>query len=188
LNCGVNGITLPLLHERDSGPRARQSLMMKDEYRAMMRAQVKRFYLFGVFRVDATERVLFGEKGVVPLTPKAFDTLLVLIKNSGHLLGKEELMAKVWPDSFVEENNLAQNISALRKALGGEDDGQKYIETVPKRGYRFVADVRESFWRAEGRPETGPNKMQAGCNERRHRKGKSFLRDVVIIGRAIDFK
>jgi pimeloyl-ACP methyl ester carboxylesterase/DNA-binding winged helix-turn-helix (wHTH) protein len=110
-----------------------------------MSSQIKRFYVFGTFRVDAIERTLFGEKGVVPLTPKAFDTLLVLIENSGHVLSKEELMEKVWPDSFVEENNLAQNISALRKALGGEGGGQKIIETVPKRGYRFVANVKESL-------------------------------------------
>jgi DNA-binding winged helix-turn-helix (wHTH) protein len=74
-----------------------------------MSRQTKRFYVFGVFRIDVTERVLFGDRGVVPLTPKAFDTLLVLVENSGHVLSKEELMEKVWPDSFVEENNLAQN-------------------------------------------------------------------------------
>ena len=104
--------------------------------------QARRFYAFGAFRLDAGERVLLGERGVVPLTPKAFDTLLVLVENSGHVIGKEELMRRVWPDSFVEENNLAQNISALRKALG-EESGQKYIETVPKRGYRFSAEVAE---------------------------------------------
>ena len=75
----------------------------------------------------------------MPLTPKAFDTLLVLLENCSHVLTKQELMRKVWPDSFVEENNLAQNISTLRKALGGD-----YIQTVPKRGYRFVGDVRTS--------------------------------------------
>jgi pimeloyl-ACP methyl ester carboxylesterase/DNA-binding winged helix-turn-helix (wHTH) protein len=114
----------------------------------MMKGQAKRFYVFGVFRLDVTERVLFGEKGIVVLTPKAFDTLLVLVENSGHLLGKDELMELVWPNHFVEENNLAQNISALRKVLGEEGSGQKFIETVPKRGYRFVADVRES-WEGE---------------------------------------
>jgi pimeloyl-ACP methyl ester carboxylesterase/DNA-binding winged helix-turn-helix (wHTH) protein len=107
----------------------------------MTRKQSRRVYAFGVFRLDADERVLCGERGSVPLTPKAFDTLLALVEQSGHVLGKEELMRRVWPDSFVEENNLAQNISALRKALGEEAGGQKYIETVPKRGYRFVAEV-----------------------------------------------
>jgi pimeloyl-ACP methyl ester carboxylesterase/DNA-binding winged helix-turn-helix (wHTH) protein len=108
-----------------------------------MKGQSKRFYAFGIFRIDVIERVLLKEKAVVPLTPKVFDTLLFLVENGGHMLGKEELIEKVWPDSFVEENNLAQNISTLRKALGEGIDGAKYIETVPKRGYRFVADVKE---------------------------------------------
>jgi DNA-binding winged helix-turn-helix (wHTH) protein/pimeloyl-ACP methyl ester carboxylesterase len=112
--------------------------------------QAIRFYAFGDFRLDAGERVLLGGRGVVPLTPKAFDTLLVLVENSGHVIGKEELMRRVWPDSFVEENNLAQNISMLRKALG-EEGGQKYIETVPKRGYRFSAGVTEV---TEGEPDS----------------------------------
>ena len=97
----------------------------------------KWFYLFDVFRVDPVERLLFKEDREVPLTPKVFDTLLVLLENSSHVLTKQELMQKVWPDSFVEENNLAQNISVLRKAIG-----EDLIQTVPKRGYRFVGDVR----------------------------------------------
>ena len=109
----------------------------------MRKGQAKRFYVFGVFRIDVTERVLFNEKGPVSLTPKAFDLLLFLVENSGHTLDKEELMKQVWPDSFVEENNLAQNISTLRKVLG--TGGAKLIETVPKRGYRFVAEVDETW-------------------------------------------
>src|ERR1044071_1834212 len=96
----------------------------------------RRFYLFDGFKVDATERLLFKENREVSLTPKVFDTLIVLLENTSHVLTKKELMEQVWPDSFVEENNLAQNISILRKALG-----EQYIQTVPKRGYRFVADV-----------------------------------------------
>jgi pimeloyl-ACP methyl ester carboxylesterase/DNA-binding winged helix-turn-helix (wHTH) protein len=110
----------------------------------MMKRSIKRFYNFGSFRLDVGERVLFGANGTVPLTPKAFDTLLFLVENNGHVLGKKELMEKVWPDSFVEENNLAQNISILRKVLGRGPDGENYIQTVPKRGYRFVAEVRET--------------------------------------------
>ena len=102
----------------------------------------QRFYLFDGFRVDAQERLLFKENREVPLTPKVFDTLLVLLENSGHVLTKKELMQQVWPDSFVEENNLAQNISILRKALGEGKEGEHYIQTVPKRGYRFLADVK----------------------------------------------
>ncbi|HEV8168161.1 MAG TPA: winged helix-turn-helix domain-containing protein, partial [Pyrinomonadaceae bacterium] len=104
----------------------------------------KRFYLFDGFRVDVSERLLFKENREVPLTPKVFDTLLVLLENSSHVLTKKELMEQVWPDSFVEENNLAQNISILRKALGEGKQGEHYIQTVPKRGYRFVADVSSS--------------------------------------------
>jgi len=96
-----------------------------------------RFYSFGAFRVDLVERLFFKDDQEVPLTPKVFDTLVVLLENSSHVLTKQELMQKVWPNSFVEENNLAQNISTLRKALG-----EHYIQTVPKRGYRFVGDVR----------------------------------------------
>ncbi|SRR6266404_1499385 len=99
-------------------------------------------YEFGPFRLNASERLLLRDGQPVPLPPKVFDTLLVLVQSSGHLVEKDELMTKLWPDTFVEEATLARNISDLRKALC-EDTGQhKYIETVPKRGYRFVASVR----------------------------------------------
>jgi pimeloyl-ACP methyl ester carboxylesterase/DNA-binding winged helix-turn-helix (wHTH) protein len=110
----------------------------------MMNRPARRFYLFDGFRVDVSERLLFKENREVPLTPKVFDTLEVLLENSGHVLTKKELMEQVWPDSFVEENNLAQNISILRKALGESKEGEQYIQTVPKRGYRFVGEVRAS--------------------------------------------
>jgi pimeloyl-ACP methyl ester carboxylesterase/DNA-binding winged helix-turn-helix (wHTH) protein/class 3 adenylate cyclase len=100
-------------------------------------------YEFGAFRLDPGERLLVRDREVVPLTPKMFDLLLVLVENGGHMLAKRELMHRVWPDAFIEEANLAQNISKLRKALGETEGGRKYIETVPKRGYRFVAEVRE---------------------------------------------
>ena len=107
----------------------------------MITRKTKQIYVFGVFRIDVSQRVLFNEKGPVLLTPKAFDTLLVLVENSGQVIDKKDLIEKVWPDSFVEDNNLAQNISTLRKVL---DEGEtKFIETVPKRGYRFVAAVEE---------------------------------------------
>ncbi len=102
----------------------------------------KHLHEFGPFRLNAKERLLLNEGEIVPLTPKAFDMLLALVENSGHLLEKNELMQRLWPDSFVEEGSLAQNISLLRKALG-ESESQKFIETVPRRGYRFVASVRE---------------------------------------------
>ena len=96
-------------------------------------------YRFGPFLLNPAEHTLARDGKAVPLTPKAFETLVILAENRGHMITKEELMNRLWPDSFVEENNLSQNISLLRKALG--DDAKEYIETVPKRGYRFVAAV-----------------------------------------------
>ena len=110
----------------------------------MMNRPDRRLYLFDAFRVDVNERLLFKDNREVALTPKVFDTLLALIENSSHVMTKKELMHQVWPDSFVEENNLAQNISILRKALGKTAEGEHYIQTVPKRGYRFVGDVRST--------------------------------------------
>jgi Tol biopolymer transport system component/DNA-binding winged helix-turn-helix (wHTH) protein len=107
-----------------------------------MSLETKRLYEFGPFRLDAQERLLLRNGEIVPLTPKAFDTLLALVENSGHLIEKDELMQRLWPDSFVEEGSLAQNVSLLRKTLG-ESDSQRFIETVPRRGYRFVASVKE---------------------------------------------
>ena len=98
-------------------------------------------YEFGQFRLDVQERLLLREGEAVSLIPIAFDLLVVLVESRGHLLEKDDLMRRVWPDSFVEEGNLAQNISLIRKALG-ESETSKFIETVPRRGYRFVASVR----------------------------------------------
>lgn len=103
-----------------------------------------RFYEFGPFRLDATALVLLRDGERVPLTPKIIDTLLLLIRERGQVVEKEELLRKVWPEAFVEEGNLTWNISALRKALGEGPNAARYIETIPKRGYRFVAPVRES--------------------------------------------
>jgi DNA-binding winged helix-turn-helix (wHTH) protein/TolB-like protein/Tfp pilus assembly protein PilF len=99
-------------------------------------------YEFGPFRLDATDRRLLREGAAVPLTPKVFDTLLALVEAGGRVVGKDELMRALWPDTYVEENSLTQNISVLRKALGEDAATRQYIETVPKRGYRFVAEVR----------------------------------------------
>ncbi len=102
-------------------------------------------YEFGPFRLDKVEQFLWRDDEVVPLPPKLFEILRVLVENSGHLLTKDELMKLVWPDSHVEEGNLSRNISTLRKLLSEGTEESRYIETVPKRGYRFVAEVRESF-------------------------------------------
>src|SRR5213080_3902536 len=101
----------------------------------------KHFYDFGAYRVDTAERLLLRGDEVVPLTLKAFEMLLALVESSGHVLTKEELMKRVWPDTIVEEANLSHNIYKLREALGESRNGEKFIETVPRRGYRFVAKV-----------------------------------------------
>jgi len=100
-------------------------------------------YEFGPFRLDPSQGQLMEGTRKIPLTPKAYQTLLVLVENRGRTLGKDELLQKVWPDAFVEEATLAQNIFTLRKQLRDDRDMAFYIETVPKRGYRFVAEVRE---------------------------------------------
>ena len=107
-----------------------------------MGQQTNGLYEFGSFRLDGQERLLLRDGVTISLSPKAFDLLLALVERHGHLLEKEELLKKVWPDTVVEEANLASNISLLRKALGEGENGHRYIETVPKRGYRFVAPVR----------------------------------------------
>jgi len=108
-----------------------------------MSVQTKQFYAFGPFRLDAEKRVLVRDGRPVSLTPKTAEILLVLVENAGHLVDKDELMKRVWPDAIVEEGNLNKNVSVLRKALGEREGGAEYIETVPKRGYRFVAPVNE---------------------------------------------
>jgi DNA-binding winged helix-turn-helix (wHTH) protein/TolB-like protein/Tfp pilus assembly protein PilF len=102
----------------------------------------KAVYEFGPFRLDPAEHTLLRSGQPVALAPKVFDILALLVEKNGHLFAKEELMQAVWPDSFVEEGNLTRNISTLRTVLAERPDDQ-YIETVPKRGYRFVARVRE---------------------------------------------
>ncbi len=101
-------------------------------------------YEFGPFCVDAGDRILLREGKPVPLPPKAVDVLLFLLAARGRIVEKDSLLDAVWPDTFVEEDNLAQNISVLRKALGECSKEQHYIETLPKRGYRFAGQVREA--------------------------------------------
>src|SRR5688572_32638715 len=105
--------------------------------------RMKYFYEFGSFRLDKSDRQLLRNGSVVSLTPKSFDTLLFLVENHGHVLEKNELMKALLPGSFVEEGNLTDNISKLRQALGDDRKSPQYIETVARRGYRFIAEVQE---------------------------------------------
>lgn len=99
-------------------------------------------YEFGEFRLDPGQRVIFRSARPVPLAPKVMETLLALVESHGQLVTKDELMARLWPDTFVEESNLTQNVFQLRKVLGEAEDGADYIETVPRRGYRFRGEVK----------------------------------------------
>src|SRR5216684_6149195 len=98
-------------------------------------------YSFGPFRLDAASGLLFRDNELLALPPKAIETLRILLDNAGRTVHRGELMAKVWPDTFVEEANLTVTISLLRKTLGDNRDEPQFIATVPKRGYRFVAPV-----------------------------------------------
>lgn len=100
-------------------------------------------YAFGSFRLDPTRRRLERDNEPVPLTPKAMDVLLYLVRHRGREVGKQELLREVWPDVAVEENNLARNVCSLRRALGESTQAHEYVVTLPGRGYRFVASVRE---------------------------------------------
>jgi Tol biopolymer transport system component/DNA-binding winged helix-turn-helix (wHTH) protein len=111
-------------------------------------------YEFGPFRLDARKRLLMREGEIVPLKPKAFDTLLALVEEGGRILEKDALMRRVWPDTTVEEGNLTFNISSLRKALGDDPRRHEYIVTIPGEGYKFVAGVRATFDELEVREST----------------------------------
>ena len=105
-----------------------------------MSSLIKHFYQFGEFTLDTDQRVLLREGKPLTLTPKVFDTLLILVENGGRLVEKEELMSRLWPETFVEEANLTFNVQQLRKALGDNARAPVYIETITKRGYRFIAE------------------------------------------------
>jgi DNA-binding winged helix-turn-helix (wHTH) protein/Flp pilus assembly protein TadD len=136
----------------------------------------KSLYTFGPFRLDARQRLLFRHGEVIPLPPKAFDTLLLLMESAGEVLEKEDLLKRIWQDTFVEEGSLAQNIWVLRKALGEDSNGQLYIQTIPKRGYRFVAAVVAS--------ETDANKsdsLAAASHPKRWRPGHILAAAGVLV-------
>lgn len=122
-----------------------------------MSQQDSHSYEFGRFRLITAERVLLREGELVPLTPKVFDILVTLVEHGGQVVAKDDLMKRVWPNTFVEEGNLTQNISLLRKALGESPGGVQFIETVPRRGYRFVADTSELWGDQPAQPANVEN-------------------------------
>jgi Tol biopolymer transport system component/DNA-binding winged helix-turn-helix (wHTH) protein len=150
--------------------------------------QPKHLYEFGSFRLDAGERQLLRDGQAVSLTPKAFDLLLTLVEHHGRLLEKEELFKAVWPDSFVEESNLSSNIALIRKALGGGAAGDRFIETVPKRGYRFLPEVRKISLEfpnelisetAESSADAAPRSMEAPLQP--HRRGSRRWAQPILL-------
>lgn len=143
--------------------------------------QTKRFFDFGAYRLDPEARVLLRDGDIVPLTPKVLDTLTALVERRGELVSKSELLQAVWPDTFVEESNLSQNVSVIRRTLGRDGDGRNYVETVSKRGYRFVAEVRlVEAWKSPAGPT-------ASEPEARHTAGMPHLRrpTIAVIGAAL---
>ncbi len=109
-----------------------------------MSLEINNLFDFENFRLDLTEKVLLRDGQFIPITPKVFETLQLFVENAGRLIEKDELMQKLWQDQFVEESNLSYNVKVLRKALGDNAQKPRFIETVPKRGYRFIAQVCET--------------------------------------------
>src|SRR5215207_9989110 len=128
--------------------------------------QPQQIYEFGPFRVDVRRRLLLRDNNPVRLPAKAFEILLVLLEEEGRVVGKEELLRRVWPDAVVEENNLTVNVSALRKSLGELPQEHRYLVTVPGRGYQFVAGVRReaggSAWETEEKSPVNQRAADAG--------------------------
>ena len=157
-----------------------------------MSLETQLLYEFGKFRCIPREHLLLCEGKPVSLSPKSFEILVALIQSNGRLLTKDELMRQVWPDSFVEEANLTVNISALRKALGEVLGGQQYIETVPKRGYRFVAAVHEFMDDGKSSPVVSAAAVQPSreapspANQNTPSPSLVAARDGAVAGRVLD--
>src|SRR5215470_2930191 len=141
-----------------------------------MNRKTRHLYGFGPFRLDPEECLLLLDGKPLPLPPKAFEALLFLVENAGHLVDKDELMKRVWPDTFVEDGNVAKHVSLLRKILSEATNGRDYIETIPKRGYRFVAEVKDiAEPGTSSQPDVGPEATFIG-------KRISHYRVLEIVG------
>lgn len=145
---------------------------------AKMNGKEKRWYRFKSFLLNVSERQLLDADRAIALTPKSFDTLVYLVERAGHLVEKEELMQAVWPDSFVEDGNLSRTIHDLRKALGQDKNGNKFIETIPTKGYRFVADVAPSD---TGRPDPGATSRETASSPRLNARRLTTILAIAIL-------
>ena len=146
-----------------------------------MSEEIKHFYEFGPFRLDPLKRRLMRDGELVKLTPKAFDLLLVLVAERGRTVEKDELLEKVWAGTIVEENNLNQNITALRKSLGDSRQDSQYIATIPGVGYRFVAEVREIEEEASSQRRKGAKEEFAVPKSFAPSRGNFFRYALLIV-------
>src|SRR5579864_4025049 len=142
----------------------------------------RKIYYFPPFHLDQAEGVLLRDGKAVSLTPKALGVLLVLVEHNGHIVDKKDLLKQVWPDAFVEEGNLTFNISVLRKTLGKTPSGADYIETVPKRGYRFTAPVEVLGPKQSSTPILWPNNIDRPSVKKRR---KWWVLATLVIGLAL---
>ena len=154
---------------------------------AALGTSAKATYVFGPFRLDSSKRRLWKDSEIVPLTPKALDILLALVRRAGHLVEKDDLMKAVWPDTFVGEETLTQNISTLRKALGDTADQPDYIATVPRRGYQFISLVAKAAnsqpLAADATPSiASPSPQTIAAHTRNRRPWFALAFGVIVIG------
>jgi Tol biopolymer transport system component/DNA-binding winged helix-turn-helix (wHTH) protein len=139
-------------------------------------------YVFGPFRFEPAEHLLLRDGKPVALPPKAFDLLAALISSAGHLVTKEDLLKHVWPDTFVEEANLSYTISLLRKALGDDQSPYRYVETVPRRGYRFIGQITDGALETTSFSETQVERVQAHTSAAfRRRVGVVAIAAIVLV-------
>lgn len=158
-------------------------ILFKDLFEAEMGGGNKGIYRFKSFQLNVSERQLFNGEKAISLAPKAFDVLVYLVENPGHLVEKDELMDAVWADSFIEPNNLPRTIHTLRTALGQRENGDVYIETVPKKGYRFIADVSAIHPQqsANGSPPSTAASQEQARPIRRRYKSHFYLTCVLVV-------
>jgi len=149
-----------------------------------MSLKTKRIYEFGPYRLDAEEKILMRDAQAVLIQPKDLETLLVLVERSGHIVKKEELMERVWPGVFIEEGNLSKRIFNLRQVLGEGPDGRQFIETIPKRGYRFVGLVQEENKKEEAL-RIGNQPQTAGQVGRNKRNSWVWFSVAVVVAMAV---
>lgn len=140
-----------------------------------MSSVISHFYRFGDFTIDTDQRVLMRDGNILSVTPKVFETLLILIEHHGRIVEKDELMNRIWPDSFVEEANLTFNIQQIRKALGDNARKPVYVETVARRGYRFIAEVEEVLRDSSARHNQISVRLEGYETEKEKQEGEFLI-------------